>query len=124
MGFSVYSELTCKQCKPDRFFHKREGLRIHSGTHHGKELAQRHHLPIKSNSEPSIRPTRASTRSVLSRGSTYGISQSKELSKAADVEIVELEDEDEDEIEIVGEHCEQVDDNGITPVEITPVVLD
>merc|ERR1712002_1246221 len=55
----------------------------------------------------------------MSRGSTYGISQPKAPSKATEVEIVELEDEDGDEIEIVGEHCEQVDDD-----EIIPVMLD
>eukprot|EP00092_Neocalanus_flemingeri_P023761 GFUD01025775.1.p1 GENE.GFUD01025775.1~~GFUD01025775.1.p1 ORF type:complete len:581 (-),score=132.47 GFUD01025775.1:72-1814(-) len=35
-GFSVYDALACKQCRPNRFFHKRMGLSAHSKEMHGK----------------------------------------------------------------------------------------
>jgi len=115
LGFSVYTELTCKQCKPDRFFHKREGLRIHSSLQHSREWLQRSCIPNKSNTEPSSRPTRASTRTVKST-SAFESRQSKAPSKVADVEIIELEDEDVDEIVVVGAPLNGGDDNDIIPV--------
>ena len=37
VGISVYDSLTCKQCKPNKFFHKRFGLTIHNKFSHGRD---------------------------------------------------------------------------------------
>ena len=115
IGFSVYTDLTCKQCKPHRFFHKRDGLNFHSRTQHSTEWIPRYGLPIKSFNEPSTRSTRSSTRTVPSRSSTNEISHTKHVT-VQDIELVELEDGDE--IEVIDERCKETDN------EIIPVVID
>ena len=99
MGFSVYTELTCKQCKPVRVFHKRNGLRFHSSTQHMMEGVQRSCPPTKSISEPSSRPTTVQSMST----NAFVKRQLKAPAKVVDIELIELGDEDVDEIEVVGE---------------------
>jgi len=104
MGFAVYTELTCKQCKPDRFFHKREGLRLHSVIQHGREgsmiMRTSQSLPFKLSGAPTalsnIRVTRANSNLLtLSKRSSR---EMKPSSNRRGIEIIELEDKVDEDI--------------------------
>jgi len=99
MGFAVYTELTCKQCKPDRFFHKREGLRLHSVIQHGREgsmiMRTSQSLPLKLSGAPTalsnIRVTRANSSKRSSR-------EMKPSVNRRGIEIIELENKVDEDI--------------------------
>merc|ERR1712142_891477 len=103
MGFAVYTELACKQCKPDRFFHKREGLRLHSVIQHGREgstiMRTSQSLPLKlsgaSTAVSNTRFTRANSNLLaLNKRSSREMKRSRTISSnGRGIEIIELEEE-------------------------------
>ena len=38
LGHIIYNDLTCKQCKPWKSFHKRFGLQLHNKKVHGRKF--------------------------------------------------------------------------------------
>jgi len=94
MGFAVYTELTCKQCKPDRFFHKREGLRLHSVIQHGREVSMimrtSQSLPLKLSDVPI----------AVTRANSNLLALNKRSSNGGGIEIIELEDEVDEDIQL------------------------
>ena len=56
-GFTVYDALTCKSCKPNKFFHKRLGLSVKSENHEKSSNFNVPSLYLKSFSLPT--PTRS-----------------------------------------------------------------
>jgi len=111
MGFAVYTELTCKQCKPDRFFHKREGLKLHSVIQHGREGAMRtiQSLPLKTSSSAraaasNTRATRASSKDSDSTNQfSSGMRRSQKSLNVGGIEIIELEDEEDEDILVLAD---------------------
>jgi len=110
MGFAVYTELTCKQCKPDRFFHKREGLRLHSVIQHGREgsIITSQSLPLKLSGAPAV----VSNRTRVTRANSNLLASGKRSSRerecissngAGGIEIIELEDEVDEDILLLAE---------------------
>merc|ERR1712142_1126782 len=103
MGFAVYTELACKQCKPDRFFHKREGLRLHSVIQHGREgstiMRTSQSLPLKlsgaSTAVSNTRVTRANSNLLaLNKRSAREMKRSRTTSSnGRGIEIIELKEE-------------------------------
>jgi len=113
MGFTVYVDLTCKQCKPHKFFHKRVGKDLHNSlVHHGREV-----LP------PQVKYSSAPARTT-SRGKSAAPSRSKSSKPTAaapnEIEIVTLElDEEFDDILVVDNDTDVVqedENNAVDPV--------
>jgi len=104
MGFAVYTELTCKQCKPDRFFHKREGLRLHNVIQHGRGgsmiMRTSQSLPIKLSGAPAAV---SNTRVTRAKSNPLGLG-----TQPGDIQDVDYADDDDDvecvEIVEVGEN--------------------
>merc|ERR1711872_812960 len=99
MGFAVYTELTCKQCKPDRFFHKREGLRLHSVIQHGREgsviMRSSQSLPLKLSGAPT-----AESNTRVARANSNLLALNKRSSNGRGIEIIELKDEVDEDIQL------------------------
>merc|ERR1712029_1256444 len=83
-GFVIHDALVCKNCKPNRFFHARDALRLHSSEEHGSS-SRSHAAP----SLPQSRTRRVNTR----RSKTV---ECIDLDDDDDIEICE----DDDEIEV------------------------
>ena len=84
-GFVIHDALVCKNCKPNRFFHARDALRLHSSEEHGSSS--------RSYAAPSLPQSR--TRRVNTRRSKTV--ECIDLDDDDDIEICE----DDDEIEVL-----------------------
>jgi len=84
-GFVIHDALVCKSCKPNRFFHARDALKLHSSEEHGSSTRS-----YAAPSLPKNRARRVSTR----RSRTI---ECVDLDDDDDIEICE----DDDEIEVL-----------------------
>eukprot|EP00092_Neocalanus_flemingeri_P039644 GFUD01043176.1.p1 GENE.GFUD01043176.1~~GFUD01043176.1.p1 ORF type:complete len:588 (+),score=142.40 GFUD01043176.1:62-1825(+) len=108
-GFSVYNALTCKQCRPNRVFHKRIGLSVHNKEMHGKDICSVFKVPNISISQRSrslpVRNTRtvvpvkksSSLRAPLIRTKTN--TRDNDEIEVIEIDLIDWDDEDSDEIQ-------------------------
>eukprot|EP00092_Neocalanus_flemingeri_P025959 GFUD01028134.1.p1 GENE.GFUD01028134.1~~GFUD01028134.1.p1 ORF type:complete len:503 (-),score=128.97 GFUD01028134.1:23-1531(-) len=108
-GFTVYNALTCKQCRPNRVFHKRIGLSVHNKEMHGKDICSVFKVPNISISQRSrslpVRNTRtvvpvkksSSLRAPLIRTKTN--TRDNDEIEVIEIDLIDLDDEDSDEIQ-------------------------
>jgi len=118
LGFSVYDSLACKQCKPNKFFHKRFGLTVHSKCAHGRDST------FKLPSVPSRSLTqRRSLTSNASRRTSAGAVRGR---ASAVIELIELEDENDteevEEIQIIDNIGNVVEEKKVVVKSIEPFV--
>ena len=119
-GFSVYDSLACKQCKPNKFFHKRFGLTLHNKCAHGRDSA------FKLTSVPSRSFTVGVQRRSLGSASKRTSAAAVRGRAAAMIELIELEDEDNteevEETQIV-DSIGSIEDKKVVIESIEPMVM-
>ena len=97
-GFSTYDALVCKSCKPNKFFHVRDALKLHNSEEHGSGVENRLHYSYnQSNTQ-----RRNNQKSM------------KTKSKRQAIECIDLDDDDseseDDEIEVISNNDTSVNE--------------
>jgi len=98
LGFTTYDALVCKSCKPNKFFHVRDALKLHTSEEHGSGVENRYRYNFNQVNTQS----RNQQKSV----------KSKPKRKA--IECIDLDDDDseseDDEIEVISNNDTSVNE--------------